>query len=333
MERTRDLLADATRALADAGVPSPTVDAELLLAHATGRARGLLRLSGAEADPATAAAFQALISQRARRIPLQHLTGLAPFRHLEVLVGPGVFIPRPETELIVDEVLRFALASPVRTVVDLCTGSGALAISLATELPGSLVSAVEVSAEALGWAQRNVAAHSAQVDAAGSDLTLVHADATTVAHADGALFDLRGRVDVVVTNPPYVPDAAVPREPEVRDHDPAVALYGGADGLDVVRALVVQAALLLRPGGLLVVEHADVQGLDAGPSGVPGVLAAHQDPRDHQDPHSHQARQAPQTGREPLVGGGPVWRDIADQHDLAGLPRHTTAIRTGRMSP
>ncbi len=324
MEHTRELLADAALTLAAAGVPSPMVDAELLLAHATGRPRALLRLSGTDVDPAGAARFRALIDQRAQRLPLQHLTGSAPFRHLELQVGPGVFIPRPETELIVDEVLRFAATSQARVLVDLCTGSGALAISLATELPGVQVSAVEVSAEAIAWAQRNIAAHTEQVARVGSSLTLVRADATAVSGTDGPLLHLCGQADVLVTNPPYVPDAAIPREPEVREHDPAMALYGGADGLDVVRALVEQAAILLRPGGLLVVEHADVQGEQAGPAGVPGVLRAHR-----VDAPGGTALGAPATA--PV--GVPAWRDITDRRDLAGLPRHTTAIRAGRMGP
>lgn len=315
MERTRDLLADATQRLADAGVPSPVVDAELLLAHVTGAPRALLRLSATDVDPDAAVAFRALLAQRVRRIPLQHLTGSAPFRHLEVQVGPGVFIPRPETELIVDEVLRFARSSPARGVIDLCTGSGALAISLATELPGSSVTAVELASDALAWAQRNVDAHAAQVAAVGSVLTLVGADATTAALPGGPLAHLAGLVDVVVSNPPYVPDAAIPREPEVRAHDPALALYGGADGLHVVRALVEQAALLLRPGGLLVLEHADVQGEDAGPAGVPGVLRAHRQP----------GRPGEQTAS--------AWTDVTDHFDLAGRPRHASAVRAGRMAP
>ncbi|MGB7983426.1 MAG: peptide chain release factor N(5)-glutamine methyltransferase [Candidatus Nanopelagicales bacterium] len=312
MERTRDLLADATRQLAGAGVPSPAVDAELLLAHVTGAPRGLLRLRGSDVDPGAAAQFRALIAQRARRVPLQHLTGSAPFRHLELAVGPGVFIPRPETELIVDEVRRFAGGAPGCVLVDLCTGSGALAISLATELPGSSVTAVELAPEALVWAQRNVTAHAGQVAVAGSALTLVCADATGAALPGGPLAHLAGLVDVVVSNPPYVPDAAIPREPEVCEHDPAVALYGGTDGLDVVRALVEQAALLLRPGGLLVVEHADVQGEDAGPGGLPGLLRAHRDPDEHDEA---------------------AWTDVSDHLDLSGRPRHTLAIRMGRMSP
>jgi release factor glutamine methyltransferase len=331
VESTRELLASAAARLAAAEVPTPEVDAELLLAHVTGRPRALLRMAGGTVTDEQSAAFAALVARRVERIPLQHLTGLAPFRHLELHVGPGVFIPRPETELMVDHVREYAThghgrrdaagsgGGPVGApqcagesraaggllVVDLCSGSGALALAIATELPGSCVIAVELSPEAVAWARRNIAGHARQLDAAGSVVELLEADATRVAAAGGPLGGLRGTVDVVVTNPPYVPDAAIPREPEVRDHDPGLALYGGSDGLEVVRPLAEQAALLLRPGGLLLVEHADVQGEQAGESGVPFVLRSQR-----------------------------AWTHVTDHLDLAGRPRHTAAIRAaGRMAP
>jgi release factor glutamine methyltransferase len=311
----RDLLAAAESRLAEAGVPSPRVDAELLLAHVTGRPRGLLRMSGTGLSEEQADRFRALVEQRSARVPLQHLTGRAPFRHLELSVGPGVFIPRPETELVVDAVTAH-LAVPDASVsgrspllVDLCSGSGALAVALAVEVPRCRVHAVEVSDDAIGWLHRNVTEHGQAIESAGSVVEVQHADATRVVGPGGALAGLQGQVDVVVTNPPYVPDDAVPREPEVRDHDPALALYGGPDGLDVVRLLARQAAQLLRPGGLLVVEHADVQGEAGGESGVPSVLRAQ---RDH-------------------AGGS--WTDVLDHLDLAGLPRFTTAVRTGAPGP
>jgi release factor glutamine methyltransferase len=313
---SRELLASATAQLAAAGVPTPDVDAELLLAHVSGRPRALLRMAGGAVTDEQSAAYAALVARRVQRIPLQHLTGLAPFRHLELHVGPGVFIPRPETELMVDHVLQFAAEEPLTRllVVDLCSGSAALALSIATELPGSQVIAVELSPTALAWARRNILDHAGRVAAAGSSIELMAADATGVATAGGALEHLRGSVDVVVTNPPYVPEDAIPREPEVRDHDPDLALYGGPDGLEVVRPLAQQAALLLRPGGLLLVEHADVQGEDAGESGVPAVLRAQRDP-DRSNP-------------------GHAWRDVIDHLDLAGRPRHTAAVRAaGRMAP
>jgi release factor glutamine methyltransferase len=310
----RALLDEAVQALRAAGVSSPEVDAELLLAHVTGRQRGTLRLLDPPVDPGQAAVFGDLVAQRAQRIPLQHLTGRAPFRHLELLVGPGVFVPRPETELVVDLVLAHlrAGASAEPVLVDLCTGSGALALALATEVPGSAVHAVERAPGALDWAARNLAEHAPVVAAAGSSVALQDADATTCAEPGGPLADLAGGVDVVVSNPPYIPDAAVPREPEVRDHDPHLALFGGTDGLAVIRPLAGQAARLLRPGGLLLVEHADVQGERAGEQGVPGVLRGL---------------------RDPAAPDRPAWRDVVDHRDLAGRPRVTAAVRSARIGP
>lgn len=308
------------------------VDAELLLAHVTGRDRGLLRMSGTDVSADEQARFDELLGQRAARVPLQHLTGRAPFRHLELRVGPGVFIPRPETELVVDHVLRFLADHPSPAddpgpvVVDLCTGSGALAISIATERPGSRVVAVEVSPSAVEWARANVADHSALLARAGSVVDLISADATTVAAPGAPLESMRGRADVVVSNPPYVPDSALPREPEVRDHDPGRALYGGPDGLEVVRPLAEQAAALLRPGGLLLIEHADVQGEDAGPAGVPGVLHGQVEEQPSAGSGAHRA--------EDGAGEVPVWHEVTDHLDLAGKPRITSAVRgPGRMVP
>jgi release factor glutamine methyltransferase len=363
---SRELLALAGEELATAGVPTPEVDAELLLAHVIGRPRALLRMAGGSVSQEQSSAFAQLVARRAQRIPLQHLTGLAPFRHLELRVGPGVFIPRPETELMVDHVLEFAadlpgsrdavgsggdpadVLDPVgdpRTgadgrllVVDLCSGSAALALSIATELPHSRVIAVELSDEAVTWARLNIEDHAAQVTARGSSIDLLAADATRVAAAGGALEHLRGLVAVVVTNPPYVPEDAIPREPEVRDHDPNLALYGGADGLELVRPLAEQAALLLRPGGLLLVEHADVQGEDAGESGVPFLLRRQREPAAPEPalPTGDPAAHAPAPANAPPPDGtGPcAWSHVTDHFDLAGRPRHTAAIRAaGRMAP
>lgn len=335
MESARRLLQEAGARLTAAGVPNPDLDAELLLSHVTGRPRLVLRLAGSTVDAAQAARFEECLDLRVRRVPLQHITGRAAFRHLELRVGPGVFIPRPETEVMVDAALDalqcrrrqapegLAPAStgqphggsgsdtdpkPRRAlIVDLCTGSGALALSLALEAPGSHVVAVELSGPALGWARENVADHMGRLIAAGSSVELVRADATRVADPGGPLDRLRGRVDLVISNPPYVPVGAVPRDPEVRDHDPDVALYGGPDGLDMVRPLARQAALLLTPRGLLLVEHADAQGEDAAAAGVPGTLRAMRD--DH---------------------GRPTWCEVTDHFDLAGRPRFTSARRTVR---
>lgn len=250
-------LAAAVRAaaehLAGVGVPDPLVDAELLAGHVRGLRRGEVQaavIRGDVIDQADAAALAELIARRAAREPLQHLTGVAAFRHLELAVGPGVFVPRPETEIVaqfaVDALLNDPDPAPLG--VDLCTGSGAIALAMATEVPHSRIFAVELSPDAHAWAQRNTA------DA--DNLTLVMGDL-----AD-ELGELDGSAAVVISNPPYVPDAAVPRDPEVRLHDPAVALYGGADGLDVVRILSSRAMQLLRPGGLLVIEHGELQGAD-----------------------------------------------------------------------
>lgn len=245
------LIRAAVGLLGESGVPDAQVDAELLLAHVRGESRGELQaamLRGTHAAEDETATYQRLVARRAAREPLQHLTGTAPFRHLELAVGPGVFVPRPETEIVaqlaIDALL--AAAEPAPIGVDLCTGSGAIALAMATEVPHARVHAVELSPEAHAWAARNTAG----ID----NVELVLADL-----AD-ALPELDGTAAVVVSNPPYVPDAAVPRDPEVRLFDPALALYGGEDGLDVVRALSIRALRLLRPGGALVIEHGELQG-------------------------------------------------------------------------
>ena len=296
VRRLRDVLVDGERRLARAGVPTPRVDAELLLAHVLGVPRGRMFLSD-PIDSAVATRFEGLLARRAARVPLQHLVGEAPFRHLVLAVGQGVFVPRPETEAVAELAVRALTAdAEERLAVDLCTGSGAIALALATEVPGSVVHAVELDDAAHAWAARNVEAYAERVAAVGSRLVLHHADATT-AHL-GPLAALVGRVDVVVSNPPYIPDGAVPRDPEVRDYDPPRALFGGPDGLDVVRGLAVAAAALLRPGGLLVLEHGDEQGERAGEAGVPHVLREHG-----------------------------AFTDVTDHLDLAGRDRATTAVR------
>jgi release factor glutamine methyltransferase len=203
-------------------------------------------------DPAAEAAFASLLDRRAEREPLQHIVGTAPFRTIEVAVGPGVFIPRPETELLVDSV-RVGLTDG-QTAVDLCSGSGALALALAAEVPGLRVVAVEADPDALVWLRRNADATPVQV---------VAADVT-----DGPVLpELAGTVAAVVANPPYVP-SSVPVGPEVR-RDPARAVFAGADGLAVLPAVIARAAELLRPGGRLAVEHDDTHG-----EAVPDLLVA-----------------------------------------------------------
>ncbi len=243
----------AIEVLAAAHVPSPDADAELLIGHVLGLGRGQVQARVAT-DAAVytddALAVLELIERRAAREPLQHITGRAAFRSLDLAVGPGVFVPRPETELVAQVAIDalMAVASPEPVAVDLGTGSGAIALALATEVPHASVIAVENSPRAFIWTKQNAR------DIAAPNLRLVFADL-----AD-AVPELDGTVDVVVSNPPYIPLGAVPRDPEVRLHDPEHALYGGPDGLDVVRALSVRAAALLRPGGTLVLEHGELQG-------------------------------------------------------------------------
>lgn len=284
MSELREAVREATRTLADAGVGSPEHDAVALAAHALGVDSGEVRRRMILGAPVPEA-YAGLVAERARRVPLQHLTGRAWFRGLELEVGPGVFVPRPETEVVAGWAVEAAqacvdegIASPV--VVDLCTGSGAIALALKAEVPQAQVHAVEVSDLAVAWAMRNR-------DRLGLDVEIVHADAIT------ALGDL-DEVDVVVSNPPYIPTTAEPVDPEVRDHDPHVALYGGSeDGLAIPRLVAARAAGLLRSGGVLVMEHADSQG-----ESLPAALR---------------------------VSGS--WRSVEDRLDLTGRPRATVAVR------
>ncbi len=252
----RDLLEHAVSVLTQGGVPSPDVDAELLVAHVLGLSRGQVQakaVTGSPLDVEERHAVLELVERRAAREPLQHLTGRAAFRQLELAVGPGVFVPRPETEYVAQLGIDALLAVPSATprAADLGTGSGAIALALATEVPHAEVVAVENSPRAFIWARENATAVGA------GNLRLVFAD---LAAAADVLPELVGTLDVVVSNPPYIPLGAVPRDPEVRLHDPEAALYGGEDGLEVVRAVSATARRLLRPGGVLVLEHGELQG-------------------------------------------------------------------------
>jgi release factor glutamine methyltransferase len=284
----RPLLTQAASQLREVGVDSPEQEARQLLAYAVGIELARVPLLDS-VDDDQASHFQTLINKRAHRIPLQHLTGRAHFRYLELEVGPGVFVPRPETEVMTGwaiEQLRPMVYAVARgesrhlpVVVELGTGSGAVAKSIATELTGARVHAVEMSEEAAAYAARNLVDTTVEL---------------YVRDMVGALPELNGAVDLVIANPPYIPlDAFESVIPEVRDHDPVLALVSGQDGLDAIRAVVTEAARLLRPAGLLCVEHADIQG---------------------------------ESAQQILLDHG-AFAAVRDHRDLAGKPRFVTAIR------
>ncbi|WP_223263038.1 peptide chain release factor N(5)-glutamine methyltransferase [Arthrobacter sp. NamB2] len=279
-----EALRAAERRLREAGVPSPRVDAELLAAHLLGISRGRLRalaLIGAE----TPAGFEELVDERARRVPLQHLTGTASFRRVELAVGPGVFVPRPETETVAQLVIDRATGLRNPKIVDLGTGSGAIAAAVADEVPGAEVHAVELSDLALAWAGPNLSPFGVR---------LVQGDLAT------ALPEHNGTFDIVVSNPPYIPADAVPNEPEVAEHDPQMALYGGgADGMQLPRAAAASAARLLRVGGYFVMEHAEVQ--------APWVAS--------------------------FLEQAGVWTAISTDQDLSGRDRATSAVLDSTPAP
>jgi release factor glutamine methyltransferase len=282
----RRAILEAERILAEAGVDSPRTDAELLASHVLGVQRSRLPLVPL-VDPTVVDAFGKLIARRARREPLQHLTGTAWMGDIDVVVGPGVFVPRPETELLMAWGLAVLQGVHSPVVVDLCTGSGVLALAVANARPDAVVHAVEIDNVALSWARRNA---DLRADAGDTRIRLHSGDVTD----PKLLADLDNTVDLVLCNPPYVPaDTAVP--PEVADHDPALAVFGGTDGLDVIKHVVTCAARLLRPGGHVGIEHDDTQG-----ESVPALLRSRR-----------------------------VLSEVEDHPDLAGRSRFTTARRTG----
>lgn len=259
---------EAIALLTEAEVPSAEHDARALAAYAE----------------STGADFAELVRRRAARVPLQHLIGSVGFRYIDIDVGPGVFVPRPETEVVAGIAIERARESgPAPVVVDLCSGSGVIALSVANEVPNACVHAVELDAGAVDWLNRNAARRQ---QAGDLGIEVHHADI-----AD-ALPDLNASVDVVVSNPPYVSeDELVLVDPEVRDHDPMLALVAADNGLAVVQQVALTAMRLLRPGGWVVVEHSDRQGESA-----PAVL----------------------------VAAG--FLDVTDSNDLTGRPR----VATGR---
>jgi release factor glutamine methyltransferase len=251
-----DEIALATARLAEAGVESPRADAELIAAHVHKVKRGELHLVP---DSEFDAQFWADIARRANREPLQHITGRAYFRYLDLDVGPGVFVPRPETEVLagwaIDRLRAMDVADPV--AVDLGTGSAAIALSIAQEVPRATVHAVEADPLARSWAERNITRY---VDSYTAGRVLLHAG-DFVSGEDNLteLAGLAGTVDLVVSNPPYIPIGSVVA-PEAAEYDPPAALWSGQDGLDAIRAVERVARWLLRPDGLVAVEHSDLQG-------------------------------------------------------------------------
>ncbi|MFI6775861.1 peptide chain release factor N(5)-glutamine methyltransferase [Nocardia sp. NPDC050412] len=283
----RPAINQAVETLRAAGVHSPQADAEYLAAHLLGVDRTRLALTPLVA-PELIEEYRALVDRRAQRIPLQHLTGTAAIGEIELAVGPGVFVPRPETELLFAWALAQLEALPhdhTPVVVDLCTGSGALALAIARARPDAEVHAIEIDPAALQWARRN------------ADLRIAEGDTPISLYADDVadsnlLTELNGKVDLVVANPPYIPEGAE-LDPEVADHDPHLALFGGPDGLDVIRRMIPTITRLLRPGGSCGIEHDDTNG-----SALAALLAQQGD-----------------------------FTHIVEHPDLAGKPRFVTATR------
>jgi HemK-like putative methylase len=244
----RQRIAAAAKQLAAAGVPSPQVDAELLAAFVLGVDRGHLVV--AEASAGDLARYDDLVDERARRVPLQHLTGRAGFRYLDLAVGPGVFVPRPETEPLAGWAVDEARARRDACVVELCAGAGPIALSVAHEVPDAHVHAVEGDPEAHAWLERNALERSR----AGDRPVTVH-----LMELPDVPDSLLGCVDVVAVNPPYIPVDMVPVDAEVALHDPPRALYGGSDGLEIVRVIVQITPALLCEGGVIAIEHAEGQ--------------------------------------------------------------------------
>ena len=280
----RDLLEHAASKFDEVGIESASADAELLAAHVLGLTRGAVQvamLSSTEISETQAEQLNHLIARRINREPLQHITGTAFFRNLELTVGPGVFVPRPETEVVVQlaiDALR-ADATPEPIAIDLGTGSGAIALAMATEVPNAKVFAVEISPAAMNFTRANF-------ERLAPHATLVQADLAE------AFPELNSKATVVISNPPYIPNAAIPRDIEVNQHDPKLALYGGETGMDVISVVSKTAQRLLHDGGFLVVEHADSQA---------------------------------QQVTELLLADG--WRQVRSHQDLTGRDRMVTAIK------
>ncbi len=306
MRTIRDVLVDAQHRLTNAGIDSAAAETSELLAHVLGVQRSRLFMHDS-IDEDDRIAFERLLAKRLNRIPLQHITGTAAFRRIELNVGPGVFIPRPESELVAEAAIRFLRECENPIAVDLCAGSGAIALSLAIEVPGAQVVGIELSPDAFAWLEQNVKKFESKVS-----IEVHQLDATDFTAS--VFTKLASACDVVTCNPPYIPVDMIPRDPEVRNHEPAMALYGGADGLEVVRGIAKTAAMLLKPGGLLVVEHADVQGPEAGEASVVNVLK--------------QARLDAELAT--FIAGVPgelLFTGVSDRSDFNQRPRFTLATR------
>lgn len=282
----RALLVDAEKRFKTAGIDAARVDAELLLAHALGISRNGISLLQ-EIDETQKKEFEKLCQLRQQRIPLQHLTGEQGFRRLTLKVGKGVFIPRPETELLVESTVRYLKDLPRSKVIDFCSGSGAIAISLAIEVPNCHILAVEVSEDAVEYLKKNLEKYQDAIDKNNSSVEVFNIEVKNFTETEKSF-------DAIVSNPPYIPEKMVPKDPEVAIHDPKIALFSGVDGLDLIREIVKKSSLLLKTGGFIGIEHAELQG--DRDTGVPGVLKN--------------------------VGG---FRAIEDRKDLNGLPRYTVA--------
>jgi release factor glutamine methyltransferase len=281
--KVQQVLRESTAALDKAGISSPRSNAVWLICHVYGLVPTEL-FTVDDLPDREAATLQNLIAERAQGIPLQHLIGRAPFRHLDLEVGPGVFIPRPETELIIE--LAAQQLATAELVVDLCSGSGAIALAVANEYPHARVIAVELSATAGEWLTRNAHSRAASGD---TPIEVIVADVRD----PGLLANLAGTVDVVLSNPPYVPERIRDDlDPEIA-HDPDVAIFAGDNGLGLMPDLIATATRLLRPGGFLAVEHDDT--------------------------HSQAVPK--------LVKASGNWLSVADHTDLAGRPRFATAVR------
>jgi release factor glutamine methyltransferase len=277
------LLKQSAIQLSQAGVLSPDIDSELLAAHILGISRSELSVAIALNSifpEDKIVAFSDAVSRRAKREPLQHITGLAPFRHLELFVGKGVFTPRPETEQVVSFAMEKIASLEQPIIVDLCAGSGAIALSFTTERADSNVFAVEKSEEAFEYLKHNSKRYGLEL------AQLSHVD------LQDCLPEMDAVADLVISNPPYIPSEAIPVDLEVQLHEPSLALFGGADGLDVIRRILTKAKQLLRTGGLLVLEHADTQALSI---------------------------------RELLLAEG--WIDVESKKDLAGKDRMISATK------